>query len=513
VIATVDLGTTFTKVALWDRDGLVAQAQAPVETVHPQPGWAEQDPSEWWGSVVTAFGELRSRSGSVVAGGAGGGSIGSIGSVEAIGCTGARQTIVLADAEGQPLGPALAWTDLRATAEADALAATLGGPAAVFDLTGVPLDAGSVAGKLAWLEAHDPKRLDAAAWVLAPRDFVSWRMTGEVATDLTMASRSGLYGLDGRPVAELTGAATAKLAPVLDPGAVSGTLVTSAAAELGLTAGIPVVIGGGDRACEVVGTGASASCPMISWGTTANISTPVETRPTTRPLGIVLSRAADGGWLLEGGLSAAGSFLGWLGRITGHQPASLAALASQSPPGARGVIAVPWLDGARAPSWNLGARAGFVGLSSAHGLADLSRALIESVGWEVKRCLDAMSARAPAGPAVTELALAGSGADVPVWVEVLSGMTGRPVSRRRSGQAASAGAALLAASAIGSDFDLETMDPVCERIDPEASVVASYAVLGEQADRVADRLLDLGHDLAGGPTVDLSDVADDLDPP
>jgi xylulokinase len=486
VIATVDLGTTFTKVALWDRDGLVAQAQAPVETVHPEPGWAEQDPSEWWGSVVTAFGALRSRTDT------GGRSIGSsLSSVEAIGSTGARQTMVLADAEGRPRGPALAWTDRRATAETQALADSLGGPAAVFDLTGVPLDAGSVAAKLAWLEAHDPKRLENAAWVLAPRDFVAWRMTGEVATDQTMASRTGLYDLDGRTVAELTGTASAKLAPVLEPGAVSGTLVSLAAAELGLPAGIPLVLGGGDRACEVLGTGASPSCPMVSWGTTANISTPVESRPTDRPQGIVLSRAADGGWLLEGGLSAAGSFLGWLGRITGHEPASLAVLARQSPPGARGVIAVPWLDGARAPSWNLGARAGFVGLSSDHGLADLSRALIESVGWEVKRCLEAMSARVPAGPAVTELALAGSGADLPAWVEVLSGITGRPVGRRRSGQAASAGAALLAASAIGSRFDLESMDPVCERIDPEASVVATYAALGEEADRVASRLLDL----------------------
>jgi xylulokinase len=482
VIATVDLGTTFTKVALWDRDGLVAQARAPVETVHPEPGWAEQDPSAWWTSMVTAFGELRSRIGT---------GAGSIGSVEAIGCTGARQTIVLVDPVGQALGPALVWTDRRGSGEADALTDALGGPDAVFERTGVPLDAGSVAAKVAWLGAHESERFDAAAWVLAPRDFIAWQMTGEVATDVTMASRSGLYDLDGRVVVELAGGATSKLPPVVASDAVSGALVSSAAAELGLTAETPVTIGAGDRACEVLGSGASGRCPMVSWGTTANISTPLESRSTARPPGIVLSRAADGGWLLEGGLSAAGSFLSWLGRITGHQPTSLAQLALQSPPGARGVIAVPWLDGARAPSWNLGARAGFVGLSSDHGLADLSRALIESVGWEVKRCLDAMSARTPAGPEVTELALAGTGAGVHAWVEVLNGITGLPVTRRRSRQAASAGAALLASSAVGAGFDLATMDPVDEQIDPEASVVARYAALREDADRVADQLLEL----------------------
>ena len=97
----------------------------------------------------------------------------------------------------------------------------------------------------------------------------------------------------------------------------------------------------------------------------------------------MVTRAADGGWLLEGGLSAAGSFLGLVGRLLDRTPDELARLAGESPPGARGVVAVPWLDGARAPWWRDDARAGFMGLGAAHGASDLARAVIESVAWDV----------------------------------------------------------------------------------------------------------------------------------
>ncbi len=155
-----------------------------------------------------------------------------------------------------------------------------------------------------------------------------------------------------------------------------------------------MVIGAGDRACEVLGSGATESCPMVSWGTTANLSVPLDRRPAEVPRGVVLSRSASGGWLLEGGLSAAGSLLDWLGRLTGHSPGTLAEWAAQSPPGARGVIASPWLEGARAPWWREDATVGFVGLQAAHGPGDLARAAFEAVAWEVQRCLEVAFDRA-----------------------------------------------------------------------------------------------------------------------
>jgi xylulokinase len=477
VILTVDMGTSATKVALWDVDGLVALSTSPLTTGHPAPGLAEQDPRAWWSSVVSACADVRAAAADRWE------------SVEVVGCTGARQTFACVAAGGDPLGPAIVWSDGRAGVEATALA---GGSARDSPpASGIVVDGGSVAAKLAWLVAHDNERWRASRWILNPRDLVVWRLTGEVATDRTMASRSGLYDLDGRLVTELAGPAADLLPPVVDPGQVIGGLSADAAAAMALAVGTPVVIGPADRPAEVIGAGAGPLWPMVSWGTTANVSVPVAGLPAVRPEGIVLSRGAEGGWLLEGGLSAAGSLLAWLGSLTGRPPEELGDLAGSCPPGARGVTATPWLDGARAPWWQPAARVALVGLDSTHGPADLARAAVESVAWEVRRCLDAIGSGRPSGPSAVGLALGGGGGVLPVWREALTGITGLPARRRRSGQAASAGVALLAGRAVGLRVALDDLDPVIERDEPDPVAVDRYAGLRPRSDAVAQLVMAL----------------------
>jgi sugar (pentulose or hexulose) kinase len=483
VILTLDLGSSITKVALWGPDGLVGWAGCPVGTVHPLPGRSEQDPGEWWTSLVSACQEMRAREPEAFT------------AVDVVGCTGARQTMAVVDAEGQALGPAILWSDRRAGDEARRMAGGPGGEGSAAPPSGIALDAASVAAKLEWLRTHRPECLAAGAWVLTPRDLVAWWLTGVVATDPTMASRSGLYDLDGGLDAALVGDSAALLPPVAPSDRVTGSLTPAAAAALGLTGGTPVVIGAGDRASEVVGTGATESRPMVSWGTTANVSVPLTHRPSLVPGGVVLSRGAAGGWLLEGGLSAAGSLLAWIGHLTGHPTEVLARWAGQSPPGARGVVATPWLEGARAPWWREDATVGFVGLDPVHGPGDLARAAYEAVAWEVQRCLEVIGRRRPEGPAVSGLALGGSGATIAVWTDVVTAVTGLPADSRRSGQAASAGAAVLAARAIGVEMDLGGLDPVDGRIAPDPETVRTYRTLRDGSDRLVSALLELS-----GPT-------------
>ncbi len=138
--------------------------------------------------------------------------------------------------------------------------------------TGVVLNAASCVAKIAWFVDHEPDLLESARWLLAPRDHVAARLTGVVLTDETLASRTGLYGLDGtlgvaEPIAS-------RLPPVRAATTVEVGDSGAALAELGLRPGVDVVLGGGDRACEVVGTGAGDETPMVSWGTTTNVSIP-----------------------------------------------------------------------------------------------------------------------------------------------------------------------------------------------------------------------------------------------
>ena len=228
---------------------------------------------------------------------------------------------------------------------------------------------------------------------------------------------------------------------------------------------------------------------MVSWGTTGNVSVPVQERPVPSPAGAVVTRAADGGWLLEGGLSAAGSFLAWLGRLLDRTPDELARLAGESPPGARGVVAVPWLDGARAPWWRDDARAGFMGLGAAHGAADLARAVMESVAWDVLRVMEVVTVGRLGGSSAEGVTLGGAGSGLPVWVEVLTSVLGVPALRHRSGEAASAGAALLAGKALGMGLTLDQLDPVEAVIEPDPAAVELYRGLRPRVDHVAEAVL------------------------
>jgi xylulokinase len=477
MILTVDFGTSVTKVGLWGEDGLVTLARSELATHYPQPGWTEQDPLRWWTTVVIACAEARAQAPK------------EFGQVEVVSCSGARQTFVPLTAQGDPIGRGILWSDHRAAATARALAERMGGDDVNRARTGIPLDAGAVAAKLAWLAENEPGRLEGADMILSPRDLVIFRMTDQVVTDATFASRSGLYDFDGNVVRELAGPALGKLPSVVPSDSVVGALKPVPGAELGLKPGIPVVIGAGDRQCEVLGSGASEERPMVSWGTTANVSVPVQERPVPSPAGAVVTRGADGGWVLEGGLSTAGTFLAWLGKVVGRTPDELARMAAESPPGARGVYAVPWLDGARAPWWRDDARAGFMGLGASHDVNDLARAVVESVAWDVLRVMEVVTVGRLGGSTAEGVTLGGSGTNLPVWVDILTSVLGMPATRHRSGEAASAGAALLAGKALGMGLTLDRLDPVTAVIEPDLAAVEVYRELRPRIDHVAHSVL------------------------
>jgi len=346
VILTVDLGTSVTKVVVWGDDGPVAVGRSVLRCTYSTGNRVEQDPETWWPSVVDACQAAR--------GGLGARAGAAFGAVGALGFAAARQTFVPVAADATPLGSALVWSDRRAATEAVALAESFGedGADIVRRRTGVVLDAGSVAAKVAWLGHKDPAALRAARWLLAPRDLMAWRLTGNVTTDHTLASATGLFEMSdgglGPLLPGLADAAADLLPDAVPSDTVVGGLLRGTAGELGLAAGIPVVIGAGDRACEVLGAGSSEAWPMVSWGTTANVSVPVRHR-LEPPRSVIVTRGALGGWLLEGGLSAAGSLVDWLARLGAVDVASLMGRARAITPRAPGSAAPARRGGATRP--------------------------------------------------------------------------------------------------------------------------------------------------------------------
>jgi sugar (pentulose or hexulose) kinase len=332
---------------------------------------------------------------------------------------------------------------------------------------------------------HRRDELDAARWIVAPRDAIVAWLTGTVVTDVTLASRTGWCTLDDGWSSDARTLLGERLPPILPATAIVGTVRSEAAAELGLGRGVDVVLGAGDRACEVLGVGASRTTPMVSWGTTANVSVPRDGPTEALPTTGAVSKGALDGFVAEAGLSASGAALGWLSGLTGRPHDALLALASDAPPGAHGVIALPWLHGARAPWWRADAHGAFLGLTGAHGPGELARATVEAVALDVARCVELLA------PGARSLSLAGAGAANALWRDVVGAATGRAWTRRRHDDAASVGARVIAAAALGDTTGADELNPVTETGHPEASLVEAYDALRERSDAAARAVLEL----------------------
>ena len=461
-VLTLDLGTSATKGALWSGDELTTIARAPITTSHPASGRVEQRPDDWWQSVGHVCTELRRAAPDAYA------------EIDSLGCSAARESFACFDRSLNPVSPGILWSDTRGS---DQLS-SFGDPSVFRQRTGVLLSGGCQAAKVAWVRHHEPAWFDDAAWILSPRDYVLARLTGTPHTDPTLASRTGFYALNGDFIGDR--AVAQRLPPVIP----SLQLKPMAQArELALPAGVSAILGAGDRAAEVIGVGATPNAPMVSWGTTVNVSIPHPGRPDVVPVAQI-SRAPDASYVVEAGLSTGGSAIDSLASLTGWGPESLLAAAADVAPGAGGLLAFPWLHGARAPWWHPSARAAFVGITSAHGPPDFARAMIEGIALDTARAVSLLT-RKP-----TTLFLAGAGARNQLWRSILAAVTEASVTIRAHTEAATVGARILVALARGEQADIERRNPIRAVELPEPALMNAYQEVRATSDDVARALLE-----------------------
>jgi xylulokinase len=475
-VLTIDQGTSALKAALWDAGGgLVAEAAAPCELDRPQPTWAEIDPERWWEALGTTVGSVLAHAGVAAD------------DVAVVALDGIGWTLVAVDAALRPVAPAMTWLDRRAGAEAAALRARPDA-ATLVDLAANPLDAAYLTPKIAWLRAHRPEAFDAARWFLTASGFLVARLTGEVTCDLTQAYGFHCFDIRGErwdwALAASLGIPADRLPPLHRAGHLAGGVTAAAARATGLAAGIPVLVGGLDAAMAALGGGVTRPGLTQDQGGSAGGFGMSVTEVVVEPRLIFSHHVLEGQYLLQAGTTGGGA-LAWLRDVTGLADVSydeLAAEAASSPPGARGVLFLPYLAGERTPLWSSTPRGVFAGIAYTTTRADLLRAVMEGCAFAV---VDNLRLAEDRGHRVSEWLGQGGAARSPLWNQVKADATGRPftVARLADGAEGGAGLALFAlgARAVGLAGDpAETVERLLVQRrtwEPDASRHARYLEL------------------------------------
>ncbi|HIC7207912.1 xylulokinase [Burkholderia stabilis] len=428
----IDLGTGSVKLVTLDADGVErAVASEPYVLSSPQPGWAEIAPDAWWQALVRAAARLPA---------------GEREQVEAIGFSGQMHGVVLIDAVGQPVRPALLWPDTRAVREAAAW------PAAGLPDAPNPVAPGMAGPLLRWLAAHEPDALRAARWAVQPKDWLRIALGGDVAADPSDACATALATPDGAwdsALIESLGLPADRFAPVHASTARCGALGARAAAALGLPAGVPLATGAADTACAALGSGLSAAGDaLLTTGSGGQIVVLADALPPARRGLHRYRAAAGGGYYTMAAMQNVGLALeavrGWLG-YPGWADAYDDAFAQ---PASERLCFLPYLTGERSPWMNPDARGGWLGLGLGDTRGAMMRAAFEGVAFALRAGLDAIRDADP-GTGVTTLRLAGGGSVDPRWRQLLADALGASLNAIDCPNAATRGAALLAGVAIG----------------------------------------------------------------
>jgi len=491
-----DLGTTGNKASLYDERGtLVASAFAGYDTRFERHGWAEQDPNDWWRAVCDSTRELLERAPQAR------------NEVACISFSGQMMGCVPLDPRGKPLRSAIIWADGRAEAQVREVARRID-PDRVYRITGHRLASSYSLAKILWLRDHEPELFDATHAFVNAKDAIVARLTGCFVTDHSDASGTNLLDLGELRYSEAILEA-AELDPAKLPDAVSSTHVVGevrpdVADEVGLPAGVPVVIGGGDGSCAALGAGVHregtaynyvGSSSWIALATSAPVLDP-DARTFT------WAHVVPGMYSPCGTMQAAGASYAWardtLGgeerdraeREGGDVYEALNALAAEAPAGARGLLYLPYLLGERSPRWNPRARGAFVGLTMNHGRADMLRAVLEGVTLNLNVILRAFTDQ---GVAIDRMRVIGGGASGRFWNGLMADVYGLPVVRLTHLESAtSMGAAVAGGVGIGlyDGFEvIETMNPVAEVIEPDTDAHATYRRLAPLFDRAYEGLV------------------------
>lgn len=463
----VDLGTTTCRLLLMDEEGEVRRTIAKAYPLYfPQPGWCEQDPQVWWAAVRMGIRELvRGYDVSQVAG---------------IGVAGQMHALVALDADDKPVCPAILWNDNRAQFQSDYLNNEVG-RRWLSAKTGNISYAGFTAAKLMWLREEEPQTFARIAKLMLPKDYITYRLTGVHATDVSDASGTLLFDVRERcwskPMLSLCGLRETQLPPVHESYEPIGTLVGEVAADLGLPERVLVCAGASNNAAAAIGTDTvgPGRC-NIRIGTSGTILVSNDSFLVDEHNALHSFCHADGTYHFLGCmLSASASNRWWMNDILkSHDYGGEQARIDIKRLGHNNVFFLPYLMGERSPYNDPNARGAFIGMHLHSSREDMTLAVLEGVAFAMRDCLDVARAE--------EVSVKGStisGTTVtPLWKQIFANVLGIPLITTKVPDVTSFGAAILACVACGAWPDVRSCSHVlvktADLIEPDRWTTSLY---------------------------------------
>jgi xylulokinase len=463
----IDVGTTSTVGILIDGEGrTLALAQRPVELYSERPGWAEEDPGQWWDNTCALTGELLAKAGRNAA------------EIAAVGVTGMLPAVVLLDADGRLLRRSIQQSDGRTGREVAELAAEVDA-AAFVRRTGNGINQQLVAPKLRWLERHEPEVFGRIATVFGSYDYINWRLIGARVVEHNWALESGFLDLaSGQIDPELVALGhidPAPLPPVKPPHEVIGEVTRAAASTTGLAAGTPVVAGCADHVASAFVAGIRRDGDLlIKFGGAGDILLATD-RPKPDPRLFLDYHLVPGLFLPNGCMACSGAVLNWIvremvGRVDAEIPAEtpharLDRLAADLPAGAEGLILLPYFLGEKTPLHDPYARGTLVGLGLHHTTGHIWRAALEAVAFGFRHHVEVFE---ELGQSVRRVVASDGGAKSRVWIQIAADVLGHPIELLAGHPGSCLGAAYVAGVAVGS---FNGWDEIAQYVRP-AGVVA-----------------------------------------
>ena len=449
----LDVETTGVKaIAVSPEGDVLARAEEEYPLSTPRPGWAEQDPEDWWRATQRALAAL---------------SVEPVG----IGLSGQMHGLVALDSADRVLRPAILWNDQRTGAECAEIEERVGFDRLVA-LTGNRALTGFTAPKLLWLRRHEPDVFARIARVLLPKDYVRLRLTGEYATDVADASGTLLFDVGARRWSEEVLHALELPASWL-PAALESPEVSGQT-----PGGVPVAAGAGDQAAGALGVGVAGPGRLsVVLGTSGVVFAALpEFKADPQARVHAFCHAVPGAWHAMGVMLSAAGSLRWLHDAVGGTYDDLLAEAVRWPVGVEGLLFAPYLAGERTPHADPDARGAFTGISLRHDRGALVRAVLEGVAYGLRDSLDLLT---ELGVAAQAGRVSGGGARSELWLRIVASVLGLPLERTTAEEGAAFGAALLGGVAAGVFESPKEAVAACvkvrDTIDPDPAWNSRYA--------------------------------------